>query len=111
MRCGENMRSRSGSGGSPASAARSACFPRIHASTFGSLWKGLPRPSVAPLIVASGAGAVSRFNIGLVIAAGLTIGTLFTLFVVPAVYMLIAGDHHTAHEEKPEPEIPHPAIV
>ena len=66
---------------------------------------------VAPLIVASGAGAVSRFNIGLVIAAGLTIGTLFTLFVVPAVYMLIAGDHHTAHEEKPEPEIPHPAIV
>ena len=66
---------------------------------------------VAPLIVSSGAGAVSRFNIGLVIAAGLTIGTLFTLFVVPAVYMLIAGDHHTAHEEKPEPEIPHPAIV
>ena len=66
---------------------------------------------VAPLIVSSGAGAVSRFNIGLVIAAGLTIGTLFTLFVVPAVYMLIAGDHHKEAEEEPEPEIPHPAIV
>jgi multidrug efflux pump len=66
---------------------------------------------VAPLIVSSGAGAVSRFNIGLVIASGLTIGTLFTLFVVPAVYMLIAGDHHKAQEEKPEPEVPHPAIV
>lgn len=48
---------------------------------------------VIPLIVATGAGAVSRFNIGLVIASGLAIGTLFTLFVVPAVYMLIATDH------------------
>jgi len=49
---------------------------------------------VVPLIVATGAGAVSRFNMGLVIASGLAIGTLFTLFVVPAVYMLIAADHH-----------------
>ena len=49
---------------------------------------------VIPLILATGAGAASRFNIGLVIAAGLAIGTLFTLFVVPAVYMLIPEDHH-----------------
>jgi multidrug efflux pump len=48
---------------------------------------------VVPLILASGAGAVSRFNMGLVIASGLSIGTLFTLFVVPAVYLLIATDH------------------
>ncbi len=48
---------------------------------------------VVPLISASGAGAVSRFNMGLVIASGLSIGTLFTLFVVPAVYVLIAADH------------------
>jgi len=48
---------------------------------------------VVPLILASGAGAVSRFNLGLVIASGLSIGTLFTLFVVPAVYLLIATDH------------------
>lgn len=48
---------------------------------------------VVPLIAASGAGAVSRFNMGLVIASGLSIGTLFTLFVVPAVYLLIATDH------------------
>jgi multidrug efflux pump len=66
---------------------------------------------VAPLILSSGAGAVSRFNMGLVIATGLTIGTLFTLFVVPAVYMLIAGDHHVKHEEEPEAEAPHPAMV
>ncbi len=44
-----------------------------------------------PLLLASGAGAVSRFNMGLVIVAGLTIGTLFTLFVVPAVYMIVAS--------------------
>ena len=49
---------------------------------------------VIPLITASGAGAASRYNMGLVIAAGLSIGTLFTLFVVPAVYMLLAEDHH-----------------
>ena len=48
---------------------------------------------VIPLINASGAGAVSRFNIGLVIASGISIGTLFTLFVVPAMYMLMAQDH------------------
>ncbi len=48
---------------------------------------------VLPLLVASGAGAVSRFNMGLVITSGLTIGTLFTLFVVPAVYMLLGAEH------------------
>ncbi|MGB8409477.1 MAG: efflux RND transporter permease subunit, partial [Gallionella sp.] len=48
---------------------------------------------VIPLITASGAGAASRFNMGLVIASGLAIGTLFTLLVVPAVYMLFASDH------------------
>ena len=48
---------------------------------------------VVPLIIASGAGAESRFNIGLVIATGISIGTLFTLFVVPAIYMLLAEDH------------------
>jgi multidrug efflux pump len=47
---------------------------------------------VIPLIMATGAGALSRFNIGLVIATGISIGTLFTLFVVPSMYMLIADD-------------------
>ena len=47
---------------------------------------------VFPLIIATGAGAVSRFNIGLVIATGISIGTLFTLFVVPAMYILLAKD-------------------
>jgi len=39
------------------------------------------------------AGAVSRFNMGLVIATGLTIGTLFTLFMVPAAYVMIGANH------------------
>ncbi|RXT42276.1 efflux RND transporter permease subunit [Bradyrhizobium betae] len=51
---------------------------------------------VMPLITASGAGAASRFNMGLVIASGLSIGTLFTLFVVPAFYVLLAADHSVA---------------
>jgi multidrug efflux pump len=54
---------------------------------------------VIPLILASGAGAVSRFNMGLVIASGLSIGTLFTLFVVPAMYLLIAADHTREAEQ------------
>jgi multidrug efflux pump len=63
---------------------------------------------VVPLIVASGAGAVSRFDMGLVISSGIAIGTLFTLFVVPAVYLLVAADHSKAAEAEagiaPEPE-------
>jgi multidrug efflux pump len=54
---------------------------------------------VIPLILASGAGALSRFAMGLVIASGIAIGTLFTLFVVPAVYVMIAGDHSREHED------------
>ena len=54
---------------------------------------------VLPLIFASGAGAVSRFNIGLVIATGIAIGTLFTLFVVPAVYLLIGQNHAKTIDE------------
>lgn len=46
-----------------------------------------------PLILAEGAGANSRFAIGLVIAAGMSIGTVFTLFVTPAIYTLIAREH------------------
>jgi multidrug efflux pump len=50
--------------------------------------------AMLPLLTASGPGAVSRFHIGLVITTGLGIGTLFTLFVVPAVYLLLAREHH-----------------
>ncbi len=52
---------------------------------------------VLPLLFASGAGAVSRFDIGLVIFCGLIVGTGFTLFVVPTIYTYLAADHR--HED------------
>lgn len=60
---------------------------------------------VVPLITASGAGAASRFNMGLVIASGLAIGTLFTLFVVPAFYILLAADHSKAASDEDAEEL------
>jgi len=56
---------------------------------------------VIPLLIASGAGAAARFNLGLVIASGLSIGTLFTLFVVPSVYLLIGQDHSKVVLDEP----------
>jgi len=53
---------------------------------------------VLPLLTATGAGAASRYNMGLVIASGLSIGTLFTLFVLPAVYLVLAASHASAGE-------------
>ena len=50
--------------------------------------------AMVPLLIATGAGAVSRFHIGLTIAAGLGIGTLFTLFILPAFYIILAKDHN-----------------
>jgi multidrug efflux pump len=52
--------------------------------------------AMVPLLIASGPGAVSRFDIGLVIVTGLGIGTLFTLFVVPAFYLLLSPAEHRA---------------
>jgi multidrug efflux pump len=50
--------------------------------------------AMVPLLIAIGPGAESRFAIGLTISAGLGIGTLFTVFVLPAFYILLARDHH-----------------
>jgi multidrug efflux pump len=48
---------------------------------------------VLPLVIASGAGAAGRRAMGIVLFTGLSIGTMFTLFVVPAVYILVGADH------------------
>jgi multidrug efflux pump len=60
---------------------------------------------VVPLVIATGAGAAGRHAMGLVIFTGLSIGTLFTLFVVPAVYMLLAADHHEEKARGLEPPL------
>lgn len=56
-----------------------------------------------PLLIASGAGAKSRFAIGIVIVSGMLIGTLFTLFVLPTIYTFIAREKHitTSDNDKP----------
>lgn len=51
-----------------------------------------------PLTLVTGAGAAARNSIGLVLVGGMFVGTLFTLFVVPSIYMLIARDHSKDRE-------------
>ena len=63
---------------------------------------------VFPLVIAGGAGAAGRFAMGLVISSGLAIGTLFTLFVVPAFYMLLATDHHAEQVREPDAGLDEP---
>ncbi|MBI4791200.1 MAG: efflux RND transporter permease subunit [Deltaproteobacteria bacterium] len=46
-----------------------------------------------PLTLVTGAGAAARNSIGLVLVGGITVGTIFTLFIVPSIYMLVARDH------------------
>lgn len=54
--------------------------------------------AMIPLLIASGPGAAARFSMGTVIASGMTLGTAFTLFVLPAFYLYLARDH--AHDAK-----------
>ena len=67
-----------------------------------------------PLTLVTGAGAAARNSIGLVLVGGMTIGTIFTLFIVPSLYMLIAKEHHekslmdTELEGTPEDSEPAP---
>jgi len=51
-----------------------------------------------PLILVTGAGAEARNSIGLVLVGGMTVGTFFTLFVIPSIYMLVARDHAKLHQ-------------
>lgn len=46
-----------------------------------------------PLLLVTGAGAEARNSIGIILVAGMLIGTLFTLFILPSVYLVLASDH------------------
>jgi multidrug efflux pump len=62
---------------------------------------------VVPLVIASGAGAAGRKAMGWVILTGLSIGTIFTLLIVPAVYLVLAADHAKERERQAaEPALP-----
>ena len=71
--------------------------------------------AMIPLLMASGPGAASRFSMGTVIASGMTIGTMFTLFVLPTFYLYLARDHSHARDNAaehaplppPEPTVQH----
>ncbi len=77
-----------------------------------------------PLTLVTGAGAEARNSIGLVLVGGMTIGTIFTLFIVPSLYVLIAKTHNEGRDEDQEsldsngslesdlaPELPEPALA
>ena len=58
-----------------------------------------------PLTLVTGAGAAARNSIGLVLVGGMAIGSLFTLFIIPSIYMLVAKDHSKDREGKAGGEI------
>jgi multidrug efflux pump len=87
---------------SKAMAAREAAMTRLRpilmtsaATVFGHM----------PLVFVTGAGAQARNSIGIVLVTGMTISTLFTLFVVPSIYTLLAATHHK-HVPATEPVVP-----
>ena len=57
-----------------------------------------------PLVLAKGPGAGARNSIGIMLVSGMIIGTLFTLFIVPSIYMLVAKTHTRTSEGEAEPE-------
>jgi multidrug efflux pump len=58
-----------------------------------------------PLVFVSGAGAKARNSIGLVLVGGMTIGTIFTLFIVPSLYVLIAHEANKHRATPPEADV------
>ena len=54
-----------------------------------------------PLVLVSGPGSAARNSIGMVLVTGMSLGTLFTLFIVPVFYSLIAAEHKPAVEYEP----------
>jgi multidrug efflux pump len=67
-----------------------------------------------PLTLVSGPGAAARNSIGIVLVGGMAIGTIFTLFVVPSVYVLVAKDHSKERRQvvpAPEPTTDGPTLI
>ncbi len=61
-----------------------------------------------PLTLVEGPGAAARNSIGLVLVGGMTIGTIFTLFILPCVYILLARDHS---KDLPKMTVPDAALA
>jgi multidrug efflux pump len=63
-----------------------------------------------PLVFARGPGAGARNSIGIMLVTGMIIGTCFTLFVVPSIYVLLARAHRRIVEEEVAVMEPEPAL-
>jgi multidrug efflux pump len=59
-----------------------------------------------PLVFVTGAGAEARNSIGIMLVSGMAIGTVFTLFILPVIYLVVAAEHKP--EPEPEEALPHP---
>jgi len=64
-----------------------------------------------PLVLAKGPGAGARNSIGIMLVSGMIIGTIFTLFVVPSIYMLVARRHVAASVEEADPQGLNPGLA
>jgi multidrug efflux pump len=64
-----------------------------------------------PLTLVTGPGAAARNSIGLVLVVGMAIGTMFTLFFVPAIYVLVAREHRAEQAVAPPPPEPSPVVA
>jgi multidrug efflux pump len=62
-----------------------------------------------PLVFVDGPGAAARNSIGIILVAGMVVGTVFTLFVVPVFYSLLSASHQRA--EEPAPALAQPAVA
>ena len=58
-----------------------------------------------PLLFASGAGANSRYGLGLIIVSGMLVGTLFTLFVLPTMYSFLARNHQVSAQTERQKQL------
>jgi len=64
-----------------------------------------------PLVLATGPGAGARNSIGIMLVSGMIIGTVFTLFVVPSIYVLVARTHAAAARERDDEPVQLPELV
>jgi multidrug efflux pump len=64
-----------------------------------------------PLVLAKGPGAGARNSIGIMLVSGMIIGTIFTLFVVPSIYVLVAKKHVSLQTQERETEVEDPELA
>ena len=63
-----------------------------------------------PLVFVTGAGAEARNSIGIMLVSGMAIGTLFTLFILPAIYVVAASNHAPKSETLEHGDAEAPAL-